>query len=70
MGSMSLMHWIVVLLYLTVLYVVIGIPAARILGRVGMNRWWSVLAVIPLANLVGLWVFAFSRWPAGGQNAS
>jgi hypothetical protein len=64
MGSMSLMHWVMVIFYLVFLYVIVGIPAGVILRRVGMSRWWSLLAIIPIANLVGLWIFAFARWPA------
>jgi hypothetical protein len=43
--------------------VVVGIPAAQILRRVGYNPWWGVVAVIPLVNIVALWVFAFTDWP-------
>jgi len=28
------------------------------------NMWWTILAFIPLLNLIGLWVLAFARWPA------
>ena len=64
MGSISLMHEFVLLFIYLILYLIVGIPVARILQRTGRTGWWSVLAVIPLANLIGLWVFAFSRWPA------
>lgn len=63
MGSMSLMHWSMVLLYLGFIYVVTGIPVARIMRRTGYSGWWSLLVLIPLVNLVGLWAFAFARWP-------
>lgn len=48
------------LLYL----VLIGIPAAVILGKAGYSRIWVILAFIPMVNLVALWVFAFAKWPA------
>jgi hypothetical protein len=44
--------------------VLLGVPVASILHRTGHSRWWTVIAFIPLINLIGLWVFAFSRWPA------
>jgi uncharacterized membrane protein YhaH (DUF805 family) len=60
MGSMSLMHWVVVALLLAIfLY-----PAARILQRAGFSGWWCVLCFVPFLGVVGLWVFAFVRWPA------
>jgi hypothetical protein len=43
--------------------VLLGVPVASILHRAGHSRWWTVIAFIPLLNLIGLWVFAFSRWP-------
>lgn len=59
MGTFSVWHWIVV----GVTLVVLGYPAARILWRLGFSRWWVVVALIPYANVVGLWALAFVRWP-------
>lgn len=44
--------------------VLIGLPAAMILKKAGYNRAWVILAFIPLVNLIALWIFAFSKWPA------
>lgn len=44
--------------------ILIGIPSAFILKKAGYNRWWVIVAFIPLINLIGLWVFAFASWPA------
>jgi hypothetical protein len=48
---------------LTLLIVIFGVPIARILRRSGRSRWWTIIAFVPLLNLIGLWVFAFARWP-------
>jgi hypothetical protein len=40
-----------------------GSSGRNILHRAGRSRWWTILAFIPLLNLIGLWVFAFTRWP-------
>ena len=40
------------------------VAAARILRRAGLSVWWSVFLVIPLLNVMALWVLAYSRWPA------
>jgi hypothetical protein len=50
--------------------ILVGIPVSSILHRAGRSRWWTVLAFIPLINLIGLWVFAFSRWPAVDRASS
>lgn len=47
--------------------VVLAVPMllmARVLRRAGLSPWWVVLVLVPLVNLVALWVFAYMRWPA------
>ena len=36
----------------------------RVLHRAGYSGWWSLLTLIPVANIVAIWVFAFADWPA------
>lgn len=38
-------------------------PAARICRRLGYSRWLGVVAVVPIANVVLLWVVALAPWP-------
>ncbi|MEJ0010904.1 MAG: hypothetical protein WDN72_10850 [Alphaproteobacteria bacterium] len=45
-------------------------PAWKILDRMGFNGAWSLLCLIPLAPLVGLWIIALQPWPAGGKPPS
>ncbi len=59
MGSFSIWHWLIVVVWL----VAVGWPTARILKRIGFSGWWVILAFIPLANIIGLWVLALTRWP-------
>ncbi|SDR27728.1 hypothetical protein [Pseudovibrio sp. Tun.PSC04-5.I4] len=40
-----------------------AIPVARILNRLGFSRLWTILAFIPLVNLIFLWVLAYTHWP-------
>lgn len=37
---------------------------ARISRKAGFSGWWSLLMLIPLVNIVMIWVFAFVQWPA------
>ncbi len=39
------------------------IPVAKILGRIGFNQWWAAVAIVPMVNLIFLWVLAFIDWP-------
>ena len=43
-------------------FALVGIPIARILRRAGFSPWWVVPSFIPLANIIGLWVFASAPW--------
>jgi hypothetical protein len=45
------------------LIILFGVPIARVIRRSGHSRGWTVVAFLPFLNLVGLWVFAFVRWP-------
>ena len=37
---------------------------SRVLRRAGYSPWWVLLVLVPLVNLIALWVFAYARWPA------
>ncbi|WBQ11493.1 hypothetical protein L2D01_06850 [Hyphomonadaceae bacterium ML37] len=39
-------------------------PCWRIISRTGLPGALGLLAIIPVANLVLLWVLAFIDWPA------
>jgi hypothetical protein len=38
-------------------------PTWRIVTKAGYHGAWSLLSLVPLVNIVMLWVFAFSNWP-------
>lgn len=59
MAGYGLGHWI----FFVVMVAVLLYPIGRILGRIGLSPFWSVLAFIPLVNLIALWVLAFVDWP-------
>lgn len=49
---------------LLIYFVVLGVPIMQIIHKAGYSRAWVLLLLVPLVNLVMLWIFAFSRWPA------
>ena len=61
MSGYGVGHWIA----FAVIVAVVLYPIGRILGRLGLSPFWSVLALIPLVNLIGLWLLAFIDWPRG-----
>lgn len=60
MGSYSIWHWLMVLI---VTWAVILVPIVKILNKSGFSGWWSIISLIPFVNIIGLWVFALSKWP-------
>jgi hypothetical protein len=65
-GIRSLGHW----LFFAVMVAVILYPVGRILKRWGLSPFWSVLALIPVVNLISLWTLAFTEWPAERAKAA
>ena len=59
-GGFGVMDAIVVLIVLA-LFV---IPYWKIWQRTGHSGAWGLLMIVPLANVVSLWVLAFKDWPA------
>ena len=60
MGNLSIFHWLVLLAVLA-LYL---IPAAAIARKAGYSAWWCLILLVPLVNIVMIYVFAFANWPA------
>jgi hypothetical protein len=58
MGDFSFFHWIIFL----VMIALVLIPAAKILSKAGFSGWLSILLLVPLVNLICVWIFAFSKW--------
>lgn len=54
------------------LFVFIIYVYVRILHKAGYSGWWLLLLIIPIVNLIMIWVFAFSEWPIhrAGQTKS
>ena len=62
MVSRSIWHLMVLVVLVLVVWAFIAV-FGRILNRAGYSRWWLLTVVVPLLNLIMLWVFAFVSWP-------
>lgn len=60
MGSFSIWHWLI----LIVMWLAFLWPIGRILTRTGHSNFLALIALIPLVNLIALWVFAYKKWPS------
>lgn len=36
---------------------------SRILVKAGFNGWWTLVLLVPIVNVMMIWLFAFMRWP-------
>jgi Na+-driven multidrug efflux pump len=62
MGGISIWQIIIILIMLG-LSVAWTLLLARIVGKADFNKWWTVISLVPLLNIIFVWVFAFSKWP-------
>lgn len=63
MGAVTGWHWLIFLVWLA--FVAFGVwCSVRIIRRAGYSGWWVLIMLVPIANIVMIWVFAFSDWPA------
>jgi hypothetical protein len=59
MASLTILHWI----FFPLGAVIFVIPVWRIVQKAGFHGALSLLGLIPIVNIVLLWVFAFVKWP-------
>jgi hypothetical protein len=70
MGGISLVHTLIYLLILPIWSLIVGVPIAKILGRLGYSKVLVILAFLPLVNIVSLWMFANASWPNLNQRGT
>jgi len=52
---------------LIIIIVLIATPIlvfGPVVKKAGFSRWWSLLLIVRVINLIMVWVFAFMEWPA------
>lgn len=58
------------LLGIILVFLIFVIPVVifgPVLEKAGFPILWSLLLVIPIVNLIAIWVFSFISWPAEGH---
>ena len=58
------------LIGIVIVLVVFVIPLVKIIRKAGYSGWWILIWLVPLANIVMLWVFAFADWPNLAKRSS
>ena len=62
MFSLSIWHLMVLVILILIVWAFVAV-FGRIVNRAGYSRWWLLTMVVPVLNLIMLWVFAFASWP-------
>ena len=55
------------LIVIVIILAILAIPVwlwGRIASKAGFPRPWGLIALVPLVNIIVLWIFAFARWPS------
>lgn len=60
LGGISLWQLLILVVLVAIPVVVFG-PVSR---KAGFSRWWSLLLLVPIVNILLVWAFAFIAWPA------
>jgi hypothetical protein len=50
-------------IFVVILLALVVIPYWKIWERTGHSGAWGLLMLVPLANVISLWVLAFKEWP-------
>ncbi len=37
--------------------------AYKVAEKAGFDGWWGLILLVPVVNIIMIWVFAFSPWP-------
>lgn len=61
---MMLFSFLVVLFSLFVLWL-----GYKILSKAGLDGWWTLALLVPVVNIIMIWIFAFCHWPNLRQNS-
>jgi hypothetical protein len=51
-------------LHMLVLGLILIIPFWQLFSKAGYSGWWSLLMMVPVVNVIALYLLAFSNWPA------
>jgi hypothetical protein len=66
---MGILHSVILVVIVAILFPLVIWPISKILRRAGFSGWLSLLYFVPLVNLIMLWVFALTPWPALGEKS-
>jgi hypothetical protein len=56
------------LLILSIIVLLPYLLFGPILKKAGFSKWWSLIMLIPVINVVAVWIFAFVKWPIERHN--
>jgi len=64
MEGISIWQVIVILIALSMAILIPLLLFGPIAKKAGYSKWWSLIMIVPIVNILALWIFAFIKWPA------
>ncbi|MFC3033387.1 hypothetical protein ACFOEE_12740 [Pseudoalteromonas fenneropenaei] len=62
MGIGGISIWqLLIILIIVLIPLLLFRPIAK---KAGYSGWWALIMLVPIVNLIIVWVFAFAKWPA------
>ncbi|MCW8193924.1 DUF805 domain-containing protein [Proteobacteria bacterium 005FR1] len=52
------------IIWMLLMSIIVVVPFWKICSKAGYSGWWSLLILVPLANLGLLYFLGFADWPA------
>lgn len=63
MGTPSNAELLVLLFIVLIVCLIVIFVYGPIAKKAGFSKWWSIALIVPLLNIILIWVFAFIKWP-------
>ena len=61
MGFGGISIWsLLIIIFVVIIHILIFGPIAK---KAGYSRWWALIMLVPVVNLIMIWVFSFAKWP-------
>lgn len=65
MGFGDISIWQLLIILIILIIVLIPLLLFRsIAKKAGYSGWWALVMILPIVNIIMVWVFAFAKWPA------
>ena len=51
------------IIFISPILILLVLPFWKIFSKAGFSGWWSLSVLLPIINLLAIYILAFSKWP-------